>query len=71
MAVTREASKGSMMKDLIFDAADFILFTNCVLPSTPGYTGLLRMKKSFTMSMSVTSKDQETKYKYVCLFLSF
>jgi hypothetical protein len=42
--VAREARKGSMMKDLTVDAVDSMLFTNLILPSTPGYTGLLRLK---------------------------
>jgi len=48
--------KGTRIKDLIFDAADSTLFRSLILPSTPGYTGLLRLKYSFTISMSVISK---------------
>jgi hypothetical protein len=55
--VAREARMGSMKKDVFSDAVDSILFKNLILPSTPGYTGLLRLKYSFTMSVSVISKN--------------
>jgi hypothetical protein len=57
MTVAKEIMKGFKMKNVIFDAADSILFTNLILPSTAGYTGLLRCKYSFTMSVSVISKE--------------
>jgi hypothetical protein len=40
--VARETMKGIRIMEVIFDAADSILFTNLILPSTAGYTGLLR-----------------------------
>jgi hypothetical protein len=57
MTVDRDARMGSRMKELIFDAADVVLFRNLIRPSTPGYTGLLRRKYSFTIFTSDVSKN--------------
>jgi hypothetical protein len=57
MTVARGTRKGNRKMDLSFDAADFVLFTNLIRPSTAGYTGLLRWKYSSAISTSVVSKS--------------